>query len=1169
MKDSIIVLFLVAVPLLSFSQIDSHYVGSGQGGLGSDGVAFSPKTPKESLFENYVEYPEINNTGRINISLPLYQVNVFDIDFGINLVYNTEGIKVDDKASNVGTGWHLMTGGAITRTVKDIPDDAHYYQTAVNSCPAFGLETIGWLYAPDAYMNSNIRDFPDVMGAYSTANPNYSQHYKDKQYAGTAINSLKGPDNSMVRDFEPDIFHFNVNGKSFEFVFTEDGTPKILGNEKFKIDYNIVNQPDIQTDPQTDNTFCPNSEFTSLDYNKYIGSFTITDAEGYQYRFFGQDVERTTATHKKYSLEGVVEDPDDPFVVGENFFVLEEAYPPYISTWRLSRIVSPTGREIDFHYETQIVNEKPEIPVFKGHCETGNCVTDTNRNKFQLLDFDTTIDRRSSYEISEKVLYRISMPGIINVDFVNSGNRLDSDGGKELAEIQIKKGNLDLLYKYKFYYHYMDSGTCPTNIKDSRWCKRLFLDRIEKESVVTSDKIQFYQFEYNPGALPPRYSYEQDFWGHYNGNGAQSLIPKLYVYPTNPGKSKYHIYPIPSLSQTEFILSGADRTVSPSNILVGMLNKVTFPTGGHRKYVFEPNQFYDEYAGEDNYGGGLRIKQIKHNDGEGNEIVKNYSYTEIANGQERSSGHIYAFPIFAEATNYFFRPQNNVLRSYLTTYNNTSYYTPDGFNWAFGNLHNQYVLTEFDRWDKYTKRSSHPFNKLTDKKGNTVLYTKIIESITGNGRKEYEFLPPEVYRGAHATQIEQGVSMNSLYGNINVYPPPSYVQSIFRDDGNFSESYLPFGSFKGNIDTGMQDLIPYPPNSHPTDSYSFSQGMVWKITNLSEDDKKITETLFNYYGFRDDSEIVYGLVYKVYEALYGSSLNQSEIAWAKYHHVLNSGAKIRSVTTKTYDQDNPNNYVEKIENYEYDLLSSGYRHLRKVITSSSTGNVHETEYFYPHDLSGSVIGGISLQPSYVSAIESLQNLHRYVDRPVLTVTKVKDPISSETLTTQKKLIHFYETSGLDDFTMVLPKVVQESKGPSSFFDLINYKRYNSYGQPIEVVRGPGGPSVNYLWGYYKQYLVAEIKGIDYTSIPSTLRASIENSSNESQLLPLFDDLRNTLPTDVLMTGYTYQPLIGVTSITDPIGHTTYYEYDSFYRLKTVKDSDGNLIQEHKYNYKNQ
>jgi YD repeat-containing protein len=54
-----------------------------------------------------------------------------------------------------------------------------------------------------------------------------------------------------------------------------------------------------------------------------------------------------------------------------------------------------------------------------------------------------------------------------------------------------------------------------------------------------------------------------------------------------------------------------------------------------------------------------------------------------------------------------------------------------------------------------------------------------------------------------------------------------------------------------------------------------------------------------------------------------------------------------------------------------------------------------------------------------------------------------------------------------------------------------------------------------------------------------------------------------------MTTYTYKPLVGITSITDPRGETTKYVYDDFGRLKYIKDRDNNILKRYSYHYYNQ
>ncbi|HEV7332738.1 MAG TPA: hypothetical protein VGN63_16990 [Flavisolibacter sp.] len=66
----------------------------------------------------------------------------------------------------------------------------------------------------------------------------------------------------------------------------------------------------------------------------------------------------------------------------------------------------------------------------------------------------------------------------------------------------------------------------------------------------------------------------------------------------------------------------------------------------------------------------------------------------------------------------------------------------------------------------------------------------------------------------------------------------------------------------------------------------------------------------------------------------------------------------------------------------------------------------------------------------------------------------------------------------------------------------------------------------------------------------------------------FDDIR-LHPKKAMMTTYTYDPLVGMTSQTDPNNRTTYYDYDGFGRLFLVRDHDKNILKKYCYNYQGQ
>jgi hypothetical protein len=1148
---------------LAFGQLNGNISGTQPGGLGSDVVNFNVDTPVTGKFENFISNPAVTNSGKINISQSLYELTDYDLSLNILLSYNTGGIKVDSKASRVGTGWNLIAGGSITRTIRDLPDDAYYAQTPVNQCssPTIAPVNIGWLHLDEFSPNIEIQNFPENAGVFHPGRPGTTAKGKHEFEVGDVLRALKGADGSLVRDIEPDIYHFNVNGKSFDFLFTENGVPKILGLEEYKIEYEIVDYPDVYGNPQQNSSFCNHINYFSTDFKRPINKFIITDISGYKYIFYYEDAEKTTTTHKKFYYD-----------VGTDTVIdLNETYPEYISAWHLSKIISPTGKEILFEYETQIITEKPKIPALKGYCESGNC-TDQNRNNYQLMDFDPSIDRRSSYTIHEKDLIKITTRNH-QIDFISGQFRLDSNGGKVLDEIKItSRITWNLLYKHKFNYYYENAINCPSSIEDSTWCKRLFLSNLEKIS--QSQVVESLTFEYDSNKLPHRFSFEQDFWGFYNGNNAQSLIPKLYVYPNSDGLNRYRIYPN-SNPQEGFVLQGANRDVNPNKVVAGTLKKIIFPTGGFRDYVFEPNQYYDSFANNTLIGGGLRIKEILHYDGTNDPIIKKYKYQEFTNGLEQSSGLLFANPVFGTETNFYIKP-GNTIHNFLGYWTNKVFYTPNSINnWVYSITHDENINTEYDVWNRYTQRSSHPYNSIFNKNGDCVIYTKITESSEGNGRREYEFNEPELYT-TYPTEVNEGIYVSPTYGNLvsSIYTYGSFDMCVFKDDDSFINPAS--GSYVGNLNLNGINIMPYPQNSIPTNNMFFQNGMIKKITDYSEQNDKVKETHYEYQNFKNDNELVHGLIFKTYNMLCPEKLTQSKFAWSKYHYILNYGAKVSRIRTLTFNSDNSTSFFEEIDDFNYSLIS-GYTLLTKKKSTIQNNKFAETNYFYPGHLSGNAIGGVSLQTDDILALNTLLQNHRYLSKPILTEELILNS-NNEVLGKTRTLNSYVEFQGFDDFLFVLPKTIKQSKNIADFEKVFEIVDYDDFGNPIEVKSLDSSRSSFYVWGYNKRVIIAKIdnyisNGSLFSAIYAARQASDltgSNPQNEINLSIALENLRNNLgSTNSLITTYTYRPLIGVTSITDPRGYTSYYEYDDFNRLKHVKDEQGNILSENEYNYANQ
>ena len=112
----------------------------------------------------------------------------------------------------------------------------------------------------------------------------------------------------------------------------------------------------------------------------------------------------------------------------------------------------------------------------------------------------------------------------------------------------------------------------------------------------------------------------------------------------------------------------------------------------------------------------------------------------------------------------------------------------------------------------------------------------------------------------------------------------------------------------------------------------------------------------------------------------------------------------------------------------------------------------------------------------------------------------------------------------------------------------------------------------YVWAYKKQYPVAKIESWINTIVDVPVNDN--NLSKSTALTSIKDDvayLKSLLSpylsnSSYMTTLYTYSPLVGMTSQTDPNGVTTYYEYDSFGRLARVKNDDNKVVKEYDYHY---
>ncbi|WP_448103702.1 carbohydrate binding domain-containing protein [Pedobacter panaciterrae] len=128
-----------------------------------------------------------------------------------------------------------------------------------------------------------------------------------------------------------------------------------------------------------------------------------------------------------------------------------------------------------------------------------------------------------------------------------------------------------------------------------------------------------------------------------------------------------------------------------------------------------------------------------------------------------------------------------------------------------------------------------------------------------------------------------------------------------------------------------------------------------------------------------------------------------------------------------------------------------------------------------------------------------------------------------------------------------------SNGPSVQLFLFMMKAgetgYNTYYDHMQT-------TVTNKWVYMKK---------EFT-VPADVVQMFLRLDNNAAGTVWFDDLR-IQPSDAAMSTYTYDPMVGMTSMIDDSGKTVYYEYDTFQRLMNIRDQNWDIIKHYDYHYK--
>ncbi|MBW6459258.1 MAG: hypothetical protein K0B08_01685 [Bacteroidales bacterium] len=215
----------------------------------------------------------------------------------------------------------------------------------------------------------------------------------------------------------------------------------------------------------------------------------------------------------------------------------------YTSSFYLSKIYNPfSNSHISFKYTDHAYD--------KDNIDTYNILYESHPNNINFYHVSNN---------SHGTSMNINLKTISKIEFENDTVHFFSSISQEfLPKID------SIVFKNKvFEFEYGWYNPEETN------CKRLKLLAL-KEKGRGEGNCKIHTFSYNETQLPPCNSFAIDHWGYFNNKPNFSLIPYFKI-------------------GNQLLGSGANREPDSAYTKAGILDRITYPTGGWTKFYFENN----------------------------------------------------------------------------------------------------------------------------------------------------------------------------------------------------------------------------------------------------------------------------------------------------------------------------------------------------------------------------------------------------------------------------------------------------------------------------------------------------------------------------------------------------------------------------------------------------
>ncbi len=541
----------------------------------------------------------------ITAQLTVFSMVVFSQRASVN-VDNVSG------SSSVSLPLYKLQSGSIS-----LPVSLVYSTNGVKVKEVEGSGGLGWNLQAGGAIYRHLRGLPDeslkdFMGnprlgwlnntngakisAFSILNDNSQGTCSDENSDIAYINS----NFSDLSDTEPDLFIVNAPGLNCKLVFDADHHIRTIPYMDIKVDYELT------------------TEVSNPSPVGSIKKFVITTTSGTKYTFSSLEIE-TKQTLSSNPL---------------NIVFFKREYQQfnkgidYVKAWHLSSIKDIGGNGFNFIYSgTGRVAASDNVALSQGMSTT--------------VSYPFNISRWSNVQQLERITYG-AFDDTADQQDIKFYYRPASTTGIPLVDSISGMGN-------KYFFNCSDVRLNNTD----RQYRALLTSVMQNGNIIASMDYNGVSVNHDLINLPDSASKAIDVWGYYNGSAASSLLPTVYINPSDAVYEHYRNIAGGSAATYSYNITGESRNINFSAMNSGTLSRINYvEDGGSTSFEYEPNDYFDQTAAQVIQGGGLRVKKLTSTDGNGNtnNVVTNYSYIDPQTGI--SSGRAVEVPVLSFTTPY-------------------------------------------------------------------------------------------------------------------------------------------------------------------------------------------------------------------------------------------------------------------------------------------------------------------------------------------------------------------------------------------------------------------------------------------------------------------------------------------------------------------------------------